>query len=314
MLRAAKPAEIKIKTVSHFEDFVNRSKSVLLADFTGLSVGQFDKLRHECFKNEIVFNITKNTLAKIVFDKLGHDGMEKLITGPTGYCFGFDDPIVPVRIISAFAREHKKPVIKGVLIEGRIYGSGDVEVLKNIPPREVLVAQVVGTIAAPLSGFVFVLNEILRSFVSVIDGIAQAGESDQSERPGISATGGSVEAIIESIEKMTVLELVELKNKLEEKFGVSAAAPMAMAGPMPGAAEAAEEVEEQIEFTVILTSSGDKKIQVIKEVRALTSLGLKDAKALVDSIPNPIKEGISKDEAMAIKAKIEEAGGQVDVK
>ncbi|MFH0765661.1 MAG: 50S ribosomal protein L7/L12 [Calditrichota bacterium] len=124
-----------------------------------------------------------------------------------------------------------------------------------------------------------------------------------------------MQSIIEAIEKMTVLELVQLKKALEEKFGVTAAAPMAMAGPMAGAvAEAAPEVEEQTEFSVILTSSGDKKIQVIKEVRAITALGLKEAKDLVDSAPKAIKEGITKDEAMAIKAKIEDAGGQVELK
>jgi large subunit ribosomal protein L7/L12 len=89
---------------------------------------------------------------------------------------------------------------------------------------------------------------------------------------------------------------------------------MAVAGPAAGGGAAVEAEEEQTEFSVILTSSGDKKIQVIKEVRAITNLGLKEAKELVDGAPKPIKEGISKDEAMAIKAKIEEAGGQVDLK
>ena len=121
--------------------------------------------------------------------------------------------------------------------------------------------------------------------------------------------------IIEAIEKMTVLELVELKKALEEKFGVTAAAPVAMGAALPGAAaEAVPEVEEQTEFTVILTGSGEKKIQVIKEVRAITGLGLKEAKALVDQAPKPVKEAISKEEAMAIKAKIEEAGGSVELK
>ena len=102
---------------------------------------------------------------------------------------------------------------------------------------------------------------------------------------------------------------------MEEKFGVSAAAPVAMmaAGPGDGGAGAAAE-EEQTEFDVILTAFGDKKIQVIKEVRAITGLGLKDAKALVDEVPKPVKEGIAKDEAEKIKAQLEEAGAQVEVK
>jgi large subunit ribosomal protein L7/L12 len=119
--------------------------------------------------------------------------------------------------------------------------------------------------------------------------------------------------VIEFIKNMTVLELSELIKELEDTFGVSAAAPVAVAAAGPAAAEAAP-VEEKTEFDVVLLSGGDKKIQVIKEVRAITGLGLKEAKALVDECPNPVKEGIPKDEAEEIKNKIEAAGGQVEIK
>ncbi|MBF0228579.1 MAG: 50S ribosomal protein L7/L12 [Desulfamplus sp.] len=120
--------------------------------------------------------------------------------------------------------------------------------------------------------------------------------------------------VVEFIAGMTVLELSQLVKELEEKFGVSAAAPVAVAvGPAAGAAEAAP-VEEQTEFTVILESSGDKKINVIKEVRAITGLGLKEAKALVDECPKPLKEGVSKEEAQKIKAQVEAAGAQLSIK
>ena len=122
------------------------------------------------------------------------------------------------------------------------------------------------------------------------------------------------EDVIEFVANMSVLELSELIKAMEEKFGVSAAAPMAMmaAGPAEGAAGAA--AEEKTEFDVIITAAGDKKIQVIKEVRAITGLGLKDAKALVDEVPKPVKEGASKEEAEKIKSQLEEAGAQVEVK
>ncbi len=120
------------------------------------------------------------------------------------------------------------------------------------------------------------------------------------------------EEILQAIEEMTVLELSELVKAMEEKFGVSAAAPVAMAA-MPGAAAAAPE-EEQTEFDVILTSAGAKKIQVIKVVRELTGLGLKEAKDLVDNAPKALKEAVSKEQAEEIKGKIEEAGGSVEVK
>ena len=123
-----------------------------------------------------------------------------------------------------------------------------------------------------------------------------------------------MDQIIEAIEKMTVMELVELKEKLEEKFGVTAAAPMMMGGmPAMGGGEAAA-VEEQTEFTVMLAGIGDKKIQVIKAVRELTGLGLKEAKELVDGCPNPVKEGVDKEEAEKVKAKLEEQGATVEVK
>lgn len=123
----------------------------------------------------------------------------------------------------------------------------------------------------------------------------------------------SKEDVIDFISNMTVLELSGLIKELEDKFGVSAAAPMAMmAAPAAGGDVAA--VEEKTEFDVILLAAGDKKIGVIKEVRAITSLGLKEAKDLVEGAPSPIKEGVSKDEAADIKAKIEAAGGSVEIK
>ena len=125
----------------------------------------------------------------------------------------------------------------------------------------------------------------------------------------------SKEDVIEFIANMSVLELSELVKELEEKFGVSAAAPVAMMAAAPaGDGGAAEAAEEKTEFDVILLSSGDKKIQVIKEVRAITGLGLKDAKDLVDNVPKPVKEGIAKEEAEKVKAQLEEAGAQVELK
>jgi len=120
--------------------------------------------------------------------------------------------------------------------------------------------------------------------------------------------------VIELIKNMTVLELSELVKALETEFGVTAAAPVAVAAPVAGAAVAAEPVEEQTEFDVILTSAGDKKINVIKVVREVTGLGLVEAKALVDGAPKPVKEKVSKEEAAKIKAKLVESGATVDVK
>src|SRR6056297_331461 len=121
--------------------------------------------------------------------------------------------------------------------------------------------------------------------------------------------------VIEFISNMSVLELSELIKELEDKFGVSAAAPVAVAaGAMPAGADAGAAEEEQTEFDVILEAAGDKKINVIKEVRAITGLGLKEAKALVEEAPKAVKEGIAKEEADKVKEQLEGAGAQVSVK
>lgn len=126
------------------------------------------------------------------------------------------------------------------------------------------------------------------------------------------STNITKEDLISAIEKMTVLELSGLVKELEEKFGVTAAAPMAFAGAMPGAAAAA--TEEKTEFTVILTAAGDKKIEAIKEVRAITGLGLKEAKDLVEGAPKTLKDGVAKKDAEEMKKKLEAVGAKVDIK
>jgi large subunit ribosomal protein L7/L12 len=130
------------------------------------------------------------------------------------------------------------------------------------------------------------------------------------------ATKTDTDKVVEQLGEMTVLELVELKNKLEEEWGVTAAAPVAVAAP--GAAPAAggdgAAAEEKTAFDVVLTGAGGQKIQVIKVVRAVTGLGLKEAKDLVDGAPNPVKEGVTQEEADQIKAQLEEAGATVEVK
>src|SRR6195952_3956085 len=122
----------------------------------------------------------------------------------------------------------------------------------------------------------------------------------------------NLEKIVEELSSLTVLEAAELAKLLEDKWGVSAAAAVAVAAA-PGAAAAAP-VEEQTEFTVVLAAAGDKKIEVIKEVRAITGLGLKEAKDLVEGAPKPVKEGVSKDDAAKLKAQLEKAGAKVELK
>jgi len=124
----------------------------------------------------------------------------------------------------------------------------------------------------------------------------------------------AVDTIFEQLGSMTVLELVELKNKIEEEWGITAAAPVAVAAPAAGGGDGGAPAEEKTSFDVVLNEAGGQKIQVIKVVRAVTGLGLKEAKDLVDSAPKPVKEGLNEEEANSIKAQLEEAGATVELK
>ena len=144
---------------------------------------------------------------------------------------------------------------------------------------------------------------------------APQAEEAKEEKPKVELSE-KMEGIIKNIEDMSVLELSDLVKALEDKFGVSASAPVAVAaaGAAPGAAAGGAEAEEKSVFDVVLAAAGDKKINVIKEIRALTSLGLKEAKDLVESAPQPVKEGVPKDEADKMKKQLEEAGAKVELK
>jgi large subunit ribosomal protein L7/L12 len=124
----------------------------------------------------------------------------------------------------------------------------------------------------------------------------------------------AVDSVFESLGSMTVLELVELKNKIEEEWGITAAAPVAAAAAPAGGGDGAAAAEEQTAFDVVITGAGQQKIQVIKVVRAITGLGLKEAKDVVDSAPQAVKEGVARDEADSLKAQLEEAGASVEIK
>jgi large subunit ribosomal protein L7/L12 len=138
-------------------------------------------------------------------------------------------------------------------------------------------------------------------------------EDAKKQAPKKKADGDAVK-ILEMVKSMTVMELAELVKALEEEFGVTAAAPVMMAGVAPGAASAAAPEEEKSEFNVMLTSFGTNKIQVIKVVRAITGLGLKEAKDLVEAVPSAIKESVSKDEAENLKRQLEESGATIELK
>ncbi len=222
---------------------------------------------------------------------------------------------LPTKILRDFIttekREEKMRMMVGVL-EGKVVQAADLVAVAKLPKKEILIAMMLSAMQGPTRGLVYALSGLLSKFVRVISAI-QDKKKEEGDMP---ATEGklSQEELIKAIEGMSVLDLSELVKGLETRFGVSAAAPVAMAAPAGGGAAAAP-AEEKTAFDVILASAAaDKKIQVIKVVRELTSLGLKEAKDLVEGAPKPVKTGVTKEEADTMKKKLEDGGAKVEIK
>jgi len=174
------PQPQKIQKVEQISESLQNANGIFLTDFSGLSVEEITQLRREFRKADVAFLVVKNTLAKRSCEAIGMESMVPYLTGPTGLALAQGDPVAPVRVISEFLKKHKdkeKPEIKGAVVEGQILTAAEAGAMKNIPPREVLIAQVVGSIAAPLSGLVGGLNGIISKLVYAIDAIKEKKES-----------------------------------------------------------------------------------------------------------------------------------------
>ena len=231
--------------------------------------------------------------------------------GPTAIAYTSVDPVSLAKILNNVSKENPNLIIKAGYLDGSLIEAKRIGDIANLPSKQTLQGQVVGLLASPLRRLVWVLNGTIQKFLVVLSEI-------QKNRPESSGGEMNTEEIIKSIEDMSVLQLSQLIKALEDKFGVSAAmaAPVAAAaGSAAPAAGAAAQAEEKTQFDVILASfPADKKINIIKVVREVTSLGLKEAKDLVEGAPKPLKEGVSKEEADNIKKKFAEAGATVEVK
>ena len=229
---------------------------------------------------------------------------------------GYDDPAVATKILRDFIkaekRDEKMKITVGVL-DGNLLQAEQLLAVASLPLIAVLISMLLSAMQGPARGLVYALSGLLRGLVGVLTAIQdkKKGEGDMATAEGKL----SQEEFIKAIEGMSVLELSELVKGLETRFGVTAAAPVSMAMPGAGGGAAAAPVEEQTSFDVILASAAaEKKIQVIKVVRELTSLGLKEAKDLVEGAPKPVKTGVTKEEADTMKKKLEESGGKVEIK
>jgi len=308
--------EEKATAIAELTEKFGRARLAILTECAGMPVNQMTELRRQLRGAKAEYCVIKNTLAvrastgTILADAKEH------FKGPTGLVIGYDDPVLPAKILRDFIQAEKRSekikVTVGVL-EGRLVQAADLNAIAQLPKKEVLIAMLLSAMQGPIRGVVYALSGVLSKFVRVIAAIQdkKKGEGDMSAAAG---TKLSQDELIKAIEGMSVLELADLVKGLETRFGVTAAAPVAVAAVGGGGAAAAP-AEEKTSFDVILVSApADKKIQVIKVVRELTSLGLKEAKDLVEGAPKPVKAGATKEESDTMKKKLEESGAKVEVK
>jgi large subunit ribosomal protein L7/L12 len=308
--------ELKAPAVAALAEKFGKARLAILTESVGLSANQVTDLRRQLRGVNAEYKIAKNSLAFRAAEGTALAGLTGHLKGPTGMVIGYDDPVLPAKVLRDFIgadkRQEKMRITVGML-EGKILQANELAAVAQLPKKEVLIAMLLSAMQGPIRGVVYTLSAVLTKFVRVIAAIQdkRKGEGDMP------ATEGklSQDELIKAIETMSVLELSELVKGLETKFGVTAAAPMAMAAAPSAGGGAAAAAEEKTAFDVILAGvPADKKIQIIKVVRELTSLGLKEAKDLVEAAPKPVKTGVTKEEADTMKKKLEDSGAKVEVK
>jgi len=307
--------EDKATAVAELHEKFARARLAIMTECSGLEVNHVTELRKRLRGVKAELKVVKNTLAARAVEGTALLEAKPHFKGPLSVVIGYDDPVLPAKILREFIgaekREEKIKITAGVL-EGKLLKPAQLMAVASLPSKPVLLAMLMSTMQGPVRGTVFVLAGLLRKTVGVLAAIQdkKKGEGDMPTAEGKLTQ----EEILKGIDAMTVLELSELVKAMESRYGVTAAAPVAVAAAGGGAAAAAP-AEEKTSFDVILASAAaDKKIQVIKVVRELTSLGLKEAKDLVEGAPKPVKTGVTKEEADTMKKKLEESGAKVEVK
>jgi large subunit ribosomal protein L7/L12 len=307
--------EEKATAVAELHEKFSRAKLAVMTECSGLPVNDVTELRKQLRGAKAEFRVVKNTLAARAVDGTTLVEAKPYFKGPLALMIGYDDPVLPTKILRDFIkgekREEKIKIAIGVL-DGKLMQPAQIAAVASLPSKPVLLAMLLSTMQGPVRGLVYTLNGVLGKFVRVLAAIQGTKKGDST----MSATQSklSKDEFIAAIEGMSVIELSELVKGLETRFGVTAAAPMAVAAA-PAAGGGAAAAEEKTSFDVILVSApAEKKIQVIKVVRELTNLGLKEAKDLVEGAPKPVKTGVAKEESDTMKKKLEESGAKVEIK
>ncbi|NKB80675.1 MAG: 50S ribosomal protein L7/L12 [Nitrospirales bacterium] len=305
----------KAVIASELHEQFSRARLAIVAECGGIPVNQFTLLRRQLRAAQAEVRVVKNTIAQRAVEGTTLLPVKLLFKGQVALIIGYDDPILPAKILRDFIRSEKceeKIRYRGGVLEGNPVEPVQLLAAADLPSRNELLSMLLSVLQGPMRGLAGALSGLCRGLVAVLVAIQEKRKGEGQMATAESKL--SKDEFISAVESMSVLELSELVKGLEDRFGVTAAAPVAVAAA-PGGAAAAPAEEEKDAFDVVLaTVPGDKKIQVIKVVREITGLGLKEAKDLVESAPKAVKEGASKEEAETIKKKLEEVGSTVEVK
>jgi large subunit ribosomal protein L10 len=321
--------EDKKAIVAEVNETATSALSLVIADARGVSVDGMTALRKEARENQVTLRVVRNTLAKRALSGTDYECVNEALVGPSLFGFSMEDPGAAARLFKDFAKDNEAFEVKVLAVSGQMLGADQLDVLAKLPTRDQALSMLMSVMKAPVhqagtdderstwkTGSHAGSSTRSERAAGRRLGVRSAGTSSQQQtfNEEIDLMGMSKDDILTAIAEMSVMEVVELIDAMEEKFGVTAAAAVAAAPAAAGGGDAGAAAEEQTEFDVVLTAAGEKKVNVIKVVRAVTGLGLKEAKGLVDGAPSPIKEGASKEEAEDIKKQLEEAGGSVELK
>jgi large subunit ribosomal protein L7/L12 len=301
--------------IAELHEKFSRARVAVLTETVGLTGNEVTELRRQLRGAKAELKVVKNTLAARAADGTPLAGAKQYFKGPLSVAIGYDDPALPAKILRDFIakeKRDKKMRITAGVVEGILLDASRIKAIADLPSRQVLLSRLLGGMQGPISGLVGTLGGILSNFVGTLIAIKEQPKEDGMAEA--TATKLSKDDFIKLVESMTVLELDEYVKALQERFGVTAAAPAAAGAAAGGGAAAAAPAEEKTAFDVVLTAAGDKKIQVIKVVREVTNLGLKEAKDLVEGAPKAVKTGVTKEEAETIKKKLEEQGAKTEIK
>src|SRR5438270_7987783 len=307
----------KDATIDGLVERLGRAEIAVLTEYRGLSVSDLQDLRGRLRTFGVEYVVAKNTLTRFAAERTGRTGIVDDLVGPTAIAFG-TDPVATAKVLQDYTRVNRTFALKAALLGDRRIDPKEVEQLATLPPAEQLRGRVFGMIVSPLQRTVSVLAAPLAGLARLLE--ARRAQLEELYQGGDAASGGgdmaTVDELVENLGDLKVLDLANLVKALEDKWGVSAAAvaaPAAAGAAATDGAAAAAPVEAQTEFDVVLKDFGAKKIEVIKVVRELTNLGLKEAKDLVEAAPKPVLEAVAKDAADAAAGKLRDAGATVDV-